>query len=116
MGVPRRQRLRFTREIESARSEGRKLTDRAFVLHAQAAAEGDVVTKAGFVASRRVGGAVVRNLAKRRMRELFRKHQQELPPGLHLLVTARYPVTTENFAELSRRFVKFCRMVSAPAP
>ena len=57
MGVPRRQRLRFTREIESARSEGRKFTDRAFVLHVQKATAGDCVTRAGFVASRRVGAA-----------------------------------------------------------
>jgi ribonuclease P protein component len=31
----------------------------------------------GITASRRLGGAVVRNRAKRRLREIFRRHQHE---------------------------------------
>jgi ribonuclease P protein component len=42
----------------------------------------------GLAVSRRVGGAVVRNRVKRRVREWFR-HRRGLLAGLDLVVTAR---------------------------
>lgn len=44
----------------------------------------------GVTASRKVGGAVVRNRIKRHVREFFRLHCQLLPPlDLHLIVRRR---------------------------
>jgi ribonuclease P protein component len=39
--------------------------------------------------NRRVGTAAARNTIKRRIREAFRRHQHELPPGYDLLVSVR---------------------------
>jgi ribonuclease P protein component len=43
----------------------------------------------GITASRRVGGAVQRNLVKRRIREWFRQSKGTLPADLDLVVIAR---------------------------
>lgn len=58
------------------------------------------------IASRRVGGAVQRNRAKRRLRALFRLHQQRLPERCDLMLIARTAILTASFAELERRFIK----------
>ena len=46
-------------------------------------------TRAAFVASKRVGKAVIRNRAKRWMREIFRRHQLELTQAYDLVFVAR---------------------------
>ena len=43
----------------------------------------------GITASRRVGGAVQRNLVKRRIREWFRETKRTLPADLDVVVIAR---------------------------
>jgi ribonuclease P protein component len=43
---------------------------------------------AGFVVSRAVGPAVVRNRVRRRLRHLVRAHLTQLPPGSRLVVRA----------------------------
>jgi ribonuclease P protein component len=68
----------------------------------------------GIIASRRVGGAVVRNRAKRRLRELFR---QESPAravddgrrALDVVVVARPAVAIVPFAALAADFQEALR-------
>jgi ribonuclease P protein component len=45
------------------------------------------VTRLGIAATRKLGGAVVRNRAKRLVREIFRRHRH--PPGLDIVVVPR---------------------------
>jgi ribonuclease P protein component len=60
----------------------------------------------GITASRRVGGAVQRNLVKRRIREWFRETKTALPARLDLVVIARRGAVSQgadaSAAELSR--------------
>jgi ribonuclease P protein component len=47
------------------------------------------VTRLGVVASRKVGPSVVRNRAKRLVREAFRLHPEVFPSGLDIVVVVR---------------------------
>lgn len=57
----------------------------------------------GLTVSRRVGNAVLRNRIKRRVREWFRMHREELPRGVDLVVIAR-----RGAAELGSRELTAC--------
>ena len=66
----------------------------------------DLPRKAGFVAGRRVGGAVVRNRAKRLLRESYRRHRHRIPPsGVQLVVVARVGCGEAAYAEVERQML-----------
>jgi len=66
--------------------------------------------RAGFVASRKVGGAVARNRAKRRLRELYRTHRSELPrEGVWLMLIARAALVRGAQVEVDREFADLLR-------
>jgi ribonuclease P protein component len=55
----------------------------------------------GFAAGRRLGGSVVRNRARRRLREAYRRQHGLLPAeGLRLCFIARRASLTRPFAQL----------------
>lgn len=65
--------------------------------------------RVGFVASRAaVGNAVARNRAKRRLREVFRSHQNLIPDGFDLIMTGRRSLNRLEYAQIERDFLKIC--------
>jgi len=72
--------------------------------------------RVGVVASRvAVGNAVHRNRAKRRLRELYRRHQHLVPAGFDLVLTARAALLRLDFAEAAARFVQACERMKPHA-
>ena len=112
------QRLRRNSEFRAVREQGRRLDGGAFLLawRVRPAETAASPARVGIVASRAaVGNAVHRNAAKRRLRELFRRHQHLVPAGLDLILTARAALLRLSFAEASARFTQACRKLP-PAP
>lgn len=62
-----------------------------------------------------VGHAVLRNRAKRRLRDVFRRLQQEVPAGCDILMSARANAVEVSMVELEQKFVDACRK-AAPRP
>ena len=54
----------------------------------------------GFVVSKRMGKAVVRNKIKRRMREAIRLRTSKIKPGFDLVVIARTPISQVGYVEI----------------
>jgi ribonuclease P protein component len=54
----------------------------------------------GFTVSKKVGGAVVRNGVRRRLREIVRLNQSAFPPGRCYVIVARPEAATATFTAL----------------
>ena len=69
----------------------------------------DASQRLGVVASKKVGNAVARNRAKRRIRELFRLNQHQLLGSSDLLFVARRSILEADWDRLQGEFRHLCR-------
>jgi ribonuclease P protein component len=111
------QHLRRQSDIRDVRQQGIRLDCRAFTIWHKAGSVETPERRACFVASTQaVGKAALRNRAKRRLREIFRRHQELLPKSCDLLLVARAQVNTWDLVQLERVFTEAClRMAAAKA-
>jgi ribonuclease P protein component len=112
------QRLRRSVEFRAVREQGRRMDCGAFQLawRVRPAGEAPGPARVGVVASRiAVGNAVQRAFAKRRLRELYRRHQHLVPAGFDLVLTARAALLRIEFAEAAARFVQACERIKGHA-
>lgn len=68
--------------------------------------------RAGFVTSGRLGGAVVRNRVRRRLREIVRSHQDQLRQGFWFVIIARHEAATASYRELEDEWLRLARRAS----
>lgn len=93
---PPSERIRKRREFRAVQNTGRRVTTAHFVLLLSAReSEAEGRPRLGIVASRKVGTAVVRNRAKRLVREAFRTVRDLFAPGIDLVVIVRKPLEKE---------------------
>jgi ribonuclease P protein component len=88
----KRGRLSRSAEFERVYRQGRSFGNRQLVVHAFPRTEPGELREAprlGLSVSRKVGGAVDRNLVKRLVREAFTELSPGLPPHLDVVVVAR---------------------------
>ena len=72
--------------------------------------------RAGFVTSKRTGGAVVRNRIRRRLREVVRRHQHELRGGIWMVVIARPAAAKASYQQLEHEWLRLAKRASILAP
>jgi ribonuclease P protein component len=65
--------------------------------------------RVGFVTSWRVGGAVVRNRVRRRLREILRRNQHALGKGMWLVVIARPAAAKADSAALEKEWLRLAQ-------
>jgi ribonuclease P protein component len=96
------QRLRRSADFAAAIRGGRRAGRGTVVVHLLLEEPAQAITaRAGFVVSKAVGNAVVRNKVRRRLRHLVRPLLAELPDGATLVVRALPASATATFAVLS---------------
>ncbi len=94
--MKKRDRLRARKDFVAVYRHGRAWADRLLVLRARPNALPD--TRCGFVVSKRVGKAAVRNRLKRRLREGFRP--LTALAGWDLVFLARPPAAQASYHDL----------------
>jgi ribonuclease P protein component len=107
--LPAAHRLRRSADFASAVRGGRRSSRGSVVVHLTLAAPsgdtrpapvGEEPAKAGFVVSKAVGGAVVRNKVKRRLRHLMAERITGIPTGARIVVRALPGAATAGYPQL----------------
>lgn len=97
----REQRLRASDDYTRVRREGRSWALPLLVLYAARRSAADDPTRVGITAGRRVGGAVVRNKVRRRVREAVRANYDRLAHGWDLVFIVRPRASDAEFDDLA---------------
>jgi ribonuclease P protein component len=106
--LPRTRRIRKRAEFLALQRVGRRYAGTRFVVITAPRQSGP--GRIGITASRRVGGAVVRNRVKRLVREFFRRHQHAIVPPQDVLVIARTQAAEASYAEVVQELGKALRV------
>lgn len=81
-----------------------------------AAPASDEKPRLGIIASRKVGGAVVRNRTRRRIREIFRKRQHEIRIGTWIVIILSGRAARATYSQLEDEWLRLARRASILTP
>jgi ribonuclease P protein component len=109
-GFPRALRLTSRRQFDAIYAAGRRASCRCFTVYALPNALDH--SRLGLTVTRKVGGAVVRNRVKRRLREAFRRNRSRLPGSLDLVINGRAAVLECTASEIERDLIDCVRRLS----
>jgi ribonuclease P protein component len=70
------------------------------------------VSRFGFSIKKALGGAVVRNRIRRRVREIVRCHRQEIPAGWDIVIHPKSMVAKAPFAALAAELLRLVQSVA----
>ena len=99
----KKQKLLRRAEFTRTMNEGAKVVTPYVVLLARCNESG--YSRIGFIVSKKVGGAVTRNLVKRRFREIYR-NMAKRPAGVDVVAIARAGADQVEFSLLESTFVQ----------
>ena len=97
-------RLVRRRDFKTAYDHGRRSTCRYFVGFVVRRETGGL--RFGVVASRRVGGAVARNRAKRLLREVFRRSGPDGSRSVDVVLVARRALVAAGYDEVAKAYAR----------
>ncbi len=90
--------LRKKKEYGYVFRAGKKQVGRFMVIYA--AKNGLQKNRYGIITSKKVGKAVTRNRAKRRLRDLVRNLDNRLKPGFDIVIIARVSINEASFSDI----------------
>ncbi len=102
--------LKKNYEFRRLYQKGDSAVDRTMVLYCRKNRLGR--NRLGITVSVKLGHAVVRNRARRRLREVYRLNAGKLTQGWDLILVARKRTVTDPFQNLNEAFLRLCRKTS----
>jgi ribonuclease P protein component len=112
---PKTRRLTLTSQFARVRTEGQNVRGRLLIL-GFLRTERTELCRAGFVTSKRIGGAVVRNRVRRRLRDVVRTQQGRLREGFWFVVIARPAAAHASYHALKDEWLRLAERASILAP
>ena len=110
---PREARLVRRGEFEAVYRSGQRRSSRQFVVFFRRNELGR--SRFGASVKKALGGAVVRNRIRRRIREILRLNQSEIPTGWDMVIHPRGSVARANFSELATELLDLLQSVARTA-
>ena len=108
---PRSVRIVRSSDYQALYKTGYKIHSSHFVLFSRGNALG--YSRLGITASRKVGGAVVRNRVKRLFREIFRKSLDQIPDRFDMVVNAKSGCDGVRYEELRAEFLAVVKKMAS---
>ena len=99
--------LNRDRLFRRAYNKGVSAVESCLVVYARANRSG--ANRLGFTVTSKVGKAVTRNRVRRRLREIYRLHEDGLKPGFDLVIVARTRAAKVSYQRLESEFLAACR-------
>ena len=96
--------LKQNHEFRRLYNKGKSAVSPYFVIYCRRT--GRPVSRLGITTGVKLGNAVRRNRARRRIRELYRTHEDRLPVGCDVVIVARSRCIYGRYSELERCFVQ----------
>ncbi|MDQ6656075.1 MAG: ribonuclease P protein component [Verrucomicrobiota bacterium] len=112
LAFPKTRRLTRTAEFLSVKTHGRTHRSALLIVGTLETAGAAEAFRAGFVTSKRVGGAVVRNRVRRRLREIVRQHQSAVREGVWVVTIARPAAAQASYAALEDDWLRLAKRAS----
>jgi ribonuclease P protein component len=104
---------RLTRASEYERVKREGLVRRGKLLTLSAiAVENSGPCRVGFITSRRLGNAVIRNRVRRRLREIVRRHQHDLRQDSWIVLIAKRDAANASYHALEDEWLRLARRAS----
>jgi ribonuclease P protein component len=101
-------RIKQSRDFARMRQQGERLVNGCLIANWKQM-PGNTISRLGVITSGKIGGAVVRNRARRLLRESFRLHQHELAQTVDLVLVARPSIAGKSYAAVEKDFLTTLR-------
>ena len=108
---PKSRRLTQSAEFDQVKNNGRVYRGQLIVLGIVPANDA-IRFRAGFITSRAIGRAVVRNRLRGRLREIVRKHQGEIVDGTWMVTIARANAAGATYQQLEVEWLRLAKRAS----
>jgi ribonuclease P protein component len=108
---PKTRRLTHTSDFDRVKEAGHAERGK-FIVLAALAVQNSGESRAGFITSGRLGGAVVRNRVRRRLREIVRKHQHDLRADFLILIIAKPDASKASYRALEDEWLRLAKRAS----
>ena len=112
MQLKRHHTMKRASEFAMVRAQGSSAAGRFLVLSTlpyTGEGAGAKESRFGIITTKRLGHAVVRNLLRRRVRELLRAHGTPLQHGHYVVLIPRHTASTASYTELEKDFLRLLK-------
>lgn len=106
--LARSMRLRQGRDFQRIKGEGKRVVQGCLIANWVELSTG-ASSRLGVITSKKLGGAVERNRARRLLRESFRLHQHELRQPVEIVLVARNSIVGRDLAGVEQDYLAALR-------